>query len=397
MQPMRTYKRTKEGVERRLTTAASELTPADHQTLTQFCAACYSEGLSSSRVYKYISNLSTLLKATLLLGITKPLREWQEAEIRQYVAALEQQDKYSKASKQDFKVLLKKLFRYLNGGKCPASVDWLRIGKKTHRIKFNAELLTEDEIERMIGAEGSPQIKAFLGTLYESGGRHAELLSLNLKDVRFDPYGCLLSMDGKTGPRTVRICKYAPLLRAWVDSHPQKNNPDVSLWVNYAGRSMGYAGFSQHIKRAAERVGIRKRVFYHLFRHSRSTHTAGLLSEAFMKQYFGWQQNSSMPSVYIHLKGDEMNKEILRLNGIEPEAVKEKPKAPIVCTRCEMPNMFNAVACVRCAYPLGAVQAIELEQKNEKLDSVLERLLAHPKAKELLKEIMAQGEGLPAR
>ena len=45
-----------------------------------------------------------------------------------------------------------------------------------------------------------------------------------------------------------------------------------------------------------------------------------------MKQYFGWVQGSKIASVYVHLSGRDVDKALLRLNGIEVEEYREELK-----------------------------------------------------------------------
>lgn len=56
-------------------------------------------------------------------------------------------------------------------------------------------------------------------------------------------------------------------------------------------------------KKAARKTKIRKRCNPHIFRHSRATLLAQHLTEAQLKQVFGWTQSSKMASVYVHLSG----------------------------------------------------------------------------------------------
>jgi integrase/recombinase XerD len=78
--------------------------------------------------------------------------------------------------------------------------------------------------------------------------------------------------------RRVRIIFYVPYLASWLDIHPQKNNPDAYLWIMIRGKDSGhqlqYAAFHKLIKTLAEKASIKKRVYNHLFRHSRSTELA---------------------------------------------------------------------------------------------------------------------------
>ena len=68
-------------------------------------------------------------------------------------------------------------------------------------------------------------------THYESGCRIGGTLSLCIKHVTFDKHGAVLMVDGKTGPRRVRIIASAPALASWLSMHPLRNDLNAPLWI----------------------------------------------------------------------------------------------------------------------------------------------------------------------
>lgn len=55
------------------------------------------------------------------------------------------------------------------------------------------QLLTKDEIEKLIDTAQHPRDKAMIATLYESGARKGELLACNIEHVVFDSMGCKMT------------------------------------------------------------------------------------------------------------------------------------------------------------------------------------------------------------
>src|SRR3990170_1809035 len=94
------------------------------------------------------------------------------------------------------------------------------------------EILTEDDIKKLVESANNLRDKAFILVLYESGCRIGEILSLRIRNVQFDDYGAALIVNGKTGDRRVRIILSAPKLASWIEYHPLKKNTDAPLWVN---------------------------------------------------------------------------------------------------------------------------------------------------------------------
>jgi len=114
---------------------------------------------------------------------------------------------------------------------------------------------------------------------------------------------------------------------------------------------------------------VKKRCNPHLFRHSRATLLAQHLTEAQLKQVFGWTQSSKMASVYVHLSGRDTDDALLQFNGIKTGKTEEKESVlkPKKCPRCELVNPNMARFCNRCAAPLDIQSAMAIEEKTNGL------------------------------
>ena len=233
--------------------------------------------------------------------------------------------------------------------------------------------------------------------LYESGCRIGEILSLMIRNVEFDEYGCVLLVDGKTGQRRVRVIASAPKLASWIDNHPLRDQPDAPLWVNLGAknrrRALTYGGAKSILKEIVDRAGIKKRVYPHLFRHSRATHLANHLTESQLKQHFGWIQGSSMASVYVHLSGRDVDRALLELNGINVSKEKEAEKFKAIdCPRCKTKNSPISKFCNSCGLALDLKVAIELDETKNKADKLITELTKKPGVIDALLEAIGQIE-----
>jgi integrase len=280
--------------------------------------------------------------------------------------------------------MLKIFYRWLRGSDIyPEEVKWIKPAN-VGRVKLPEELLTEEEVMRMVSAADHVRDKAFILVLYESGCRIGELLTMQVKHVQFDTYGAVLHVDGKTGPRRVRIILSAPKLSQWVENHPKRDNPDSALWITIGTNSRykvwTYTTAKEVIKKIALKAGVRKRIYPHLFRHSRATCLANHLTEAQMKQYFGWTQSSEMASVYVHLSGRDVDNALLKLNGLP---VEEKDKGdnlkPLICPRCKSNNSPDAKFCSGCGFCVDVKTAVEIDEVRAKADNLLNELVKDPK------------------
>jgi site-specific recombinase XerD len=208
---------------------------------------------------------------------------------------------------------------------------------KSSSKKLPEEILTQEEIERMVNACDSVRDKAIVSVLYESGARIGEFLSMKIKDIHFDNYGAVIIIpDGKTGSRRIRVVNSAQLLKSWLSVHPFKDNPESYVWItkfNRKNRGKGWDVMSEQavnqlLKNVSKNAGINKKVYPHLLRHSRATHLASFLTEAQMKEFFGWTQSSNMASVYVHLSGRDVDNALLKVYGLKKE--EDKPEKVMI-------------------------------------------------------------------
>ena len=86
------------------------------------------------------------------------------------------------------------------------------------------ELLTQDDVKALVDATERSRDRALILTLYETGGRIGEVLSLRIRNVQFDEYGAVLIVGGKTGMRRVRIVASSPALAGWLRDHPKRRS-----------------------------------------------------------------------------------------------------------------------------------------------------------------------------
>jgi integrase len=272
---------------------------------------------------------------------------------------LERYNYNSESYKATLKRVIKPFFRWLHGYTVkqgyPEVVDWIYCGrKKNGRLP---EILTMEEIKKMIDVCDNMRDRALVSMLYESGCRASELLDLKINSLNFDEYGAVLVVSGKTGSRRVRLISCIADLKAWLNVHPGRNEPNVPLFCaltkNNKGSPLGDSSLDFIISQIAKKANVGKRVYPHLFRHTRATHLARHLKETELRIVFGWSKDSKTPSTYIHLSGSDVEDRLLELNGIK---IKENEKPPVVpttkCYRCSEVNSIANKFCYKCNAPL---------------------------------------------
>lgn len=354
--------------------------------LEKYYAFLSASGLSVARKDKEIRILLNLSK-----WLKKDFNDAKKDDIVKLVGEVEKQD-YTEWTKVDYKVIIKKFYSWLRNCEpktYPEEVRWVKTTYRNKNHKLPEELLTEDEIKRMVNTANHPRDKALIMTLAESGARISEIALLTLRHIQFDDYGAVIIVSGKTGDRRIRLVGAAPLLAAWIDIHPNRDNLDSPLWVGFGKRNnkdvITYNAISKMIKGVAKKAKIDKKIYCHLFRHSRATFLSKHLTEAQLKAMFGWTQGSEMAGTYVHLSGKDIDDSILKLNGLKkPEEVEETKLKPIACPRCKFVNAPTSDFCSRCAMALNLKAVVQLESKKSQYDNDL-NLLAKYKPEELVR------------
>jgi len=349
-----------ENVKERIESLEEEDNP---ELILKFLEKLFAEGLSKPRVIKYANHLKKMSEK-----MRKSFLKVDGDDIITFLSELEQSD-YAEQTKRDYRVALRRFFRYLN------KEDLIKDVKTTlrnNRKKLPDEILTQSEVEEMIKAADHPRDKAIIGLLYEAGLRVGELASLKIKNIEFDEYGAAIKVRGKTGERRIMIVSFASLVAKWLEMHPRRDDKEAPLWVNlstnYDKEGIRYEGIAQKIKKIAKKAEIKKSINLHLFRHSRATHLAKHLTEAEMNVYFGWVQGSDMPATYVHLSGRDVDDKILQIHGLKP---KDKGKKDVLkpreCPRCKYINAPVSRYCGRCGTVLDEEERLKLEMQSRQV------------------------------
>ena len=357
------------------------------------------EGISQGRQYAYLTRLRRIASM-----IPDKFLDPSERDIKKVVSEIKntkikwghsEEHLPTENGLQAYLVTLKRFYKWHLGKNksYPECVEWIKIGNAHPSKQVRPEsLITQEEVNQLIEASKNTRDKAIFSTLYDSGVRLGELLSLRIKDIKFDDYGALLSVTGKTGPRQVRVVgNSVPYLRQWLNVHPVKSKQDALVFCNIdrmKGNELTEHDIYSMIKKVSRRAGIQRRIHPHLFRHSRATILASQVMEAPLESQMGWVHGSKQTKTYVHLSLRDQDNAILKAYGIkvkENEAIKEE--MPKECPRCHRSNPSTSLFCNTCGMPLDIKTTIQLDEKKKEVESsLLSSTVIDPDTKELLKE-----------
>ncbi len=231
---------------------------------------------------------------------------------------------------------------------------------------------------KLIDATTNARDKALISVLYDSDCRIGELLTLRIKNVEFDDYGGVLLVNGKMGQRRVRIIHSVQRLQTWLDEHPVRRNPEAFVFCSLSNSNRGaqlvYEAISRMLRKVRQSSGVVKKVNPHAFRHARATLLAQHLTDAQLKQHFGWRADSRMASVYIHLSGKDVDPALAKLAGIEDEQPATQARKMKTCERCKTVNSPESPRCKQCFSPFVTTEEDERRKVAEIVFSALRQL-----------------------
>lgn len=364
----------------RISRYASEgiLTKKNAQFILDMTEEMSATGFSLNRQLKYIVALSVLSRK-----YGKDFDQVTKQDLLKLAGWI--RESYNGETPRDYLVILRRFIRWIRiqEGKTflknefPPEVAWIEPGNKTFKKKLPNELLSEEDIIKLLEHTLNNRDKAFIATLYESGARIGELLPLKIKDVEFDKFGAriTLPMEGKTGSRKIPVIACAPALSAWLNDHPRRTDKNAPLfcgiWSKKKGLPVDYRTIYNMLQDTFRRAGIDKPCNPHQFRHSRATRLALELTEAQLCYYMGWVIGSKEARTYVSLSGRDTENAILQMYGLTKKEDHISKLKPVTCPRCHAVNDASANFCSRCSLGLDLQAVMDYDkQSNVTLENI---------------------------
>ena len=362
--------------------AKSTIREEDKKLIRHFVERKVAEGVGVPRQEKYLRMLRLI--AERYFEENHSFSSLKEEDVISVIGKIESTS-LSGWTKYDFKLVLKIFLVWL--GK-EETIKWMKI--KEPKTLPN-DLLSEQEVMALIDAAENLRDKALIAALYEGGFRIGELGGLRIKDVSFDRYGAIAMVNGKTGPRPVRLIWSMPYIAQWLETHPLREERDAPLWIKMNTREMlKYNAIRMQLRKIARRAGIEKPVNPHSFRHLRITELKKKrhLSHAQIEQYFGWIKGSRMHSIYDHQSGRDLDAVLLRMYGLEPEKEDQQEELKTLqCPHCKTLNTVGARICINCRKPLAVEEVMEREESTMAMfKDFMDWVTEHPEVIEKFKK-----------
>lgn len=152
---------------------------------------------------------------------------------------------------------------------------------------------------------------------------------------------------------------------------------------------MGYNKLRKVLESVVEKAGIKKRVFFHLFRHQGVT---DMMLKGFTDQQIkfqaGWAPDSDrMLRIYGNFRDGDMVKSIYAKHGLSSE--EDKPITLKQCPRCHAVLVPEARLCHQCALVFDA----SLDKERETIEEDVARkailkMMENPEVRAMFKEMV---------
>ena len=363
------------------------VTPDVFQVLEKYEKVMIMSSLSDASKAK---NFDTILGLTRMLPSDKNWLELVKDDIENLVVSI--MKKHSNNGKEtsvtgDFKRFLKIWFRFIKFQSRSFKVvgdplETRDIVTKTVESKITRlQLITPQEKKKLLDACQTLRDKALIDVHYDAGTRIGEILSLQIKHVQKVPNvkAYELSVDGKTGARRIIVAECIPTLSQWLESHPEKTNPEAYLFPTmkhiWKGNKLSYTASVRILNKVTKDAGMRH-LNWHLFRHTEATRSAKTMPESLLKQRHGWSATSKMSARYAHVSNQDANNAYLKSHGIEPET-QDQHAMPLICKVCSIENSYGTTICMDCGQPLTTeMTRILVTKTNEDMkQSLIDEIL----------------------
>ena len=276
------------------------------------------KGLSENTIEAYMRDLDTFAGFILRQYDVVPTKV-EQYMVERYLGYLYEERKHTKTSQARELSGVKSFFNYLLvTDKIEQSpTEMVSAPKRTRHLP---EVLTVEEVEQIINSIPIDTTKglrdrAMLELLYSCGLRVSELISLKLSDLFFgEGYIRIVGKGNKQ-----RLVPIGNLARERIMLYLDCRTPKLAksreiLFLNNRGSALTRVMVFYVIRDAVERVGIKKRVSPHIFRHSFATHLlAGGASIRQVQDMLG-HESIETTEIYTHLDTSRLRETVEKIS-----------------------------------------------------------------------------------
>jgi integrase len=338
-----------------------------------------------------------------------------------------------------YRIVLMRFFRWLYAPDIPqrsrprpAVMENIpKIRRKETSIYKPTDLWTEQDDFLFYKYCPSSRDRCWHAVARDTGCRPHELLRLKIKDIIVQQLGvddnnmqiARITVNGKTGTRSVRLHNAYPRLKDWLtNGHPFPGNPNAPIFCGSGKKNTGRKLSSNTINAMYDRYKkvifpklledplvpeepdkrvirdlLQKKWNPYVRRHTAATEISkGLKDPVLIDDYMGWSHKGNTRQKYQHYYTDDAFEAMLVMDGLvshssSPAATKNKtPLKPKQCPNCSESNKPESKFCAKCKFVLS------FDTFNEAIEEKANAAREAEESKKKLQELEAKQEILQA-
>ncbi len=394
----------------------------NRQTIKDFANFCKIDnkvGLSRLRLYYYaLRNIAELtdthFKDMTEMDIIGVLSRLQDHKYERHGKTYN----YSEQILQDYRKAISKFWRWLYfdeyRGEAPPQIRRIKVSSKNG--KSEPEIYSREEIKKIIDSMPTIRDKAFFACLYDLQPRSSELLTRQLKHVRYNEHGNLEIFIESTKNKNSHwetLFESVPYFVTWLRLHPTPDDPNAPLWIAKKYKRKDAAGSATEITplnderiqpmsyplarkifiTVCKKQGIRP-IKMHMLRKSKATHDlADGVPVSYIESRGSWSKGSkALQDCYLAImKNDKDNAYQKKYNIVNNN---HTPTNDIqACERCHVYLERGAKFCHTCGFPVDKTLIAKAEELNKAAAELVDKDMLSDMIKKIvlaeLKELKA--------
>lgn len=277
--------------------------------------------LSPNTTASYLSDLNKYGEFLKKYQQIQDVSEIEDTHINKYIMSL----KRAELSKQSIArkiTVIKEFHKFLLKERITNN-DPAKMLDSPKQDKHLPTVLTREEIELMLDSIETQtplgkRNKAMMETLYATGLRVSELLTLKLNNIHLNAkYIDIIGKGNKE--RAIPLGEEAIIaIRDYIENARGKitTKPGEYLFYNYKGNTLSRQGFYKYIVKLAKDNGIDKEISPHTIRHSFATHLLEGGVDLRMVQEMLGHEDISTTQIYTHIDKSKLKEMYLHTHPL---------------------------------------------------------------------------------
>ena len=224
----------------------------------------------------------------------KKVEELNEDDVKEYIGEL-----FDNKSKNTIMLALASL-KFFYKEILKKEFSQIKIPKKDKKLP---EVLTKDEVKRLIESADNVKSRLIISLLYSSGLRVSELVNLKIDELDFDEKTGWVRKGKGSKDRIFTISNnLAEELKEYLNE--RKDNK----YIFSKDKALSTRNIQKIIKGTRERANINKKVTPHTLRHSYATHLLEQGTDIRIIQAMLGHANLNTTQIYTHISSEQIKK-----------------------------------------------------------------------------------------